>query len=85
MFQTKIAPDFLGRWRMEEYVCALADSERHLGHIFKVESIWVAFDATRLADNGTGFRMIGEFSDLDSAKIAVEFASLCMSALARAS
>ena len=70
---------------MEEYVCALADSERHLGHIFKVESLWVAFDGTRLAENGVGFRIIGAFPDVDSAKTAVEFASLCMKAMAKAS
>jgi len=65
-------------------VCAFADSERHLGHILKVESAWVAFDGTRLGENGIGFRVIGTFADLDSAKIAVEFATLRMNA-ARAS
>ena len=63
---------------MSENVCAFADSERHLGHILKVESGWVAFDGTRLGESGQGFRVIGTFPDLDSAKIAVEFASLRM-------
>ena len=66
-------------------VCAFADFERHLGHIFKVDSVWVAFDGTRLAENGIGFRIIGAFPDVGSAKVAVEFASLRMSAAARTS
>ena len=70
----------LGRWHMGAYVCAFADSERHLGHILKVESVWVAFDGTRLREDGEGFRLIGTFPDLDSAKIAVEFAVLRMNA-----
>jgi hypothetical protein len=74
-----------GRWRLGECVCAFADSERRLGHIFKLESLWVAFDGTRLGQNGIGFRMIGSFPDLDTAKVAVEFASLTMNTMARAS
>jgi hypothetical protein len=69
---------------MSENVCAFADADRHLGHILKVDSVWVAFDGTRLGANGIGFRVIGTFPDVDSAKIAVEFASLRVSA-ARAS
>lgn len=61
---------------MSENVCAFADSERHLGHILKVESVWVAFDGTRLGENGIDFRVIGTFPDVESAKIAVEFSSL---------
>jgi hypothetical protein len=70
---------------MGENVCAFADSERHLGHIVKVESLWIGFDGTRLAENNVGFRIIGAFPDIDSAKLAVEFASLRLAAAARAS
>jgi hypothetical protein len=65
---------------MSENVGAFTDSERHLGHILKVESVWVAFDGTRLGEKGQDFRVIGTFPDPDSAKIAVEFASLRMNA-----
>jgi hypothetical protein len=64
-----------GRWQIGEDVCAFADSERHLGHILKVESVWIAFDGTRPGENGSSFRVIGTFSDVESAKIAVEFSS----------
>ena len=84
MPQPNAAVDSLGCWQTSENVCAFANSERHLGHILKVESVWVAFDGTRLGENGMGFRVIGTFPDVDSAKIAVEFASLRMNA-ARAS
>jgi hypothetical protein len=57
---------------MGKKVCAFADSERHLGHILKVASEWLACDATHLDKSGTGFRVIGLFPDIDSAKIAVE-------------
>jgi hypothetical protein len=65
-----------GLWQISEDVCAYADSERHLGHILKIESVWIAFDGTRPGENGSSFRLIGTFPDIESAKIAVEFASL---------
>jgi hypothetical protein len=71
----------LGCWRVSGDVCAFADSERHLGHVLKVESLWIAFDGTHLAESGMGFRIIGTFSDLASAKTAVEFATLFTTAL----
>jgi hypothetical protein len=80
MPQPKAPVDYFGCWRMSANVCAFADSERHLGHILKIGSVWVAFDGTRLEENSTGFRIIGTFPDVDSAKIAVEFASLRMTA-----
>jgi hypothetical protein len=61
---------------MSENVCTFADSERHLGHIVKIESVWGAFNGTRLGENRIGFRVIGTFPDVDSAKISVEFSSL---------
>jgi len=61
---------------MSEDLCAFADSERHLGHILKIDTVWAAFDGTRRGENGLGFRFIGTFPDVESAKIAVEFSSL---------
>jgi hypothetical protein len=69
--------DFLPCWRIGDDVCALADSERHLGHILRIESQWIAFDGTRLSECGVGFQVIGTFPDMKSAKIAVEFATIC--------
>ncbi len=77
LLQTSGAANSLPYWRIGEDVCALADSERHLGHILKVESQWIAFDGTRLSDCGVGFQVIGTFPDMKSAKIAVEFATIC--------
>jgi hypothetical protein len=80
MSQPNASVDSLGRWHMSENVWAFTDSERHLGHILKVESIWLAFDGTRLGESGIGFRIVGAFSEIDSAKIAVEFATLRLNA-----
>jgi hypothetical protein len=77
--QPNAPSDSPGHWHVSGDVCAFADSERHLGHVLKVESAWVAFDGTHLADDGQYFRVIGTFADPASAKIAVEFASLRMS------
>jgi hypothetical protein len=79
MHETNAAPNSLPCWRIGENVCALADSERHLGHILQVESQWIAYDGTRLGEGGVGFRLIGTFPDMNSAKVAVEFATLCIS------
>ena len=67
---------------MSEEVCAFADSERHLGHILKLESGWLACDATRLGESGIGFWIIGVFPDIESATRAVELA--CVRPRARA-
>jgi hypothetical protein len=58
-------------WRDSPYVCALADGERHLGHVIK-EDNWMAFDATHAGGNGKGIRQLGAFSSVISAKEAVE-------------
>jgi peptide methionine sulfoxide reductase MsrB len=34
-------------WSNSKFVCALADSDRHLGHVIKDEK-WHAYDATHL-------------------------------------
>jgi hypothetical protein len=53
-------------------VCALSDSERHLGHILFDRNHWKAFDATHLDEPRTGFRYLGTFKTVVSAKAAVE-------------
>jgi hypothetical protein len=58
-------------WRDSQFICALADSERHLGHILK-EDHWIAFDATHVSEKGSGIRQLGIFSELVLAKEAVE-------------
>ena len=62
-----------GSWRNSDYVCALADSERHLGHVVKTEQ-WHAYDATHPNDASIGFKYLGPFVDLAAAKQAVESA-----------
>jgi hypothetical protein len=73
-------PHNVGTWRISEKVCALADSERHLGHILKFGSQWLACDATRVGESGSGLWIIGIFPDIASAKSAVELASVRMTA-----
>jgi hypothetical protein len=80
MRTTDISAFSPGFWRIGKKICAFADSERHLGHILKLESQWLACDGTRLGKSGTGFRIIGVFPDTESAKKAVEAASLLTSA-----
>jgi hypothetical protein len=59
-------------WRDSRAVCALSDSDRHLGHIVFNRSHWNAFDATHLDESRTGFRYLGAFQTAHSAKAAVE-------------
>jgi hypothetical protein len=58
-------------WRISQYICAFHDSERHLGHVVKVDK-WCAFDATHLNPQNDGIRYLGDFCDLEAAKAAVE-------------
>ena len=62
-----------GSWQDSELVCALATPERHLGHLIKRER-WYAYDATRADEASHGFRCLGSFADLVSAKQMVELA-----------
>jgi hypothetical protein len=80
MHEANAAAHSLPCWQIDDNVCALADFERHLGHILRVESQWIAYDGTCLAETGVGFRLIGIFPDMKSAKIAVELATVCISA-----
>jgi hypothetical protein len=58
-------------WRISQYLCAFQDDERHLGHVVKTDK-WHAYDATHLNLQENGIRHLGDFSDLETAKAAVE-------------
>jgi hypothetical protein len=58
-------------WRNSKFVCALADSERHLGHVVKTEK-WRAYDATHLNDASQGFKYLGAFGGSAAGKRVVE-------------
>ncbi len=78
MKTTHIPGALLGSWRMSENVCALADSERHLGHIQRFGTEWLACDGTHLSESGCGFRVLGSYPDIHSAMNAVELATIRM-------
>jgi hypothetical protein len=61
-------------WRSSEYICALSDGDRHLGHV--VENMgWHAYDAIHPAGTEGGFRYLGVFEDVTAAKGAVELST----------
>ena len=60
-------------WRNSTDICALADSERHFGHVIKTEQ-WHAYDAIHSNESSKGFKYLGPFVDLAAAKQAVESA-----------
>jgi hypothetical protein len=60
-------------WWNSEFVCALADTHRHLGHLIKKER-WHGYDATHSDEALKGFNYLGAFVDLAAAKLAVELA-----------
>jgi hypothetical protein len=62
----------LPAWYESASVCALADSERHLGHAAKVGKHWIAYDAIHLNPSNDGFRVIGTFETIAAAKEAIE-------------
>ena len=59
-------------WRNSNSVCALADGERHLGHVVRIGTRWHAFDATHFNEEGNSFRPLGKFVSLEAAKSAIE-------------
>jgi hypothetical protein len=59
-------------WKNSATICALADGERHYGHIVKIDGRWYAFDATRSDREGTRFLRLGSYASVRSAKQAVE-------------
>ena len=60
-------------WRNSDHVCALSDSERHIGHAVKIGGRWHAFDATHANVTGDGFRQLGVFATAELAQREVEF------------
>ena len=60
-------------WLYSDRICALADGDRHLGHLIRKER-WYAYDATRVDEASRGFKCLGAFSDLISAKQMLELA-----------
>lgn len=77
-----LAPERIDGFRTEQFhvatwcdsssVCSLADDERHLGHIVRAGNHWFAFDATHINDSGAGFRLLGCYASITSARRAVE-------------
>jgi hypothetical protein len=65
IFQHRLAPPV---WRNSRTVCALADEERHFGHVEQIGGRWHAFDATHLNAESNGFRTLGSFTSLREAK-----------------
>jgi len=61
-------------WRDSPSVCALADEQRHLGHIVRAGKFWLAFDGTHCDVAGGGFRLLGSWTNTALAKRAVEMA-----------
>lgn len=64
-------------WLDSDVVCALADSDRHLGHLIRRETgekQWYAYDATHVDEASSTFKCLGAFPDLASAKRIVELA-----------
>jgi hypothetical protein len=64
-------------WHDSPFICAIADSERHLGHVIKEEQ-WHAYDATHASLSSTGFLYLGAYDDLETAKTVVETATNCL-------
>jgi hypothetical protein len=58
-------------WHNSKFVCALANEERHFGHVVKADQ-WLAFDATHLNEKRDGIAELGAFESLAAAKEAVE-------------
>jgi hypothetical protein len=78
MLGTRIAMTTMPAWRDGENICALADGDRHLGHVVYTGE-WEAFDGIHPNETGNGFRSLGVFPAVATAKAAVERAA-CQSA-----
>jgi hypothetical protein len=72
MFQNQMSAHQQWGWTNSRSACALANDDRHLGHVIKVAGRWQAFDSTRSNDDGTGFCFLGSYASLVTAKQAVE-------------
>ena len=62
-------------WRNSNSICALADGERHMGHVLKIGGRWHAFDGMHFNEESNGFRSLGSFASLTAAKEAVVFSN----------
>jgi hypothetical protein len=70
--QFQVNVELIPVWQCSPDVCALADSERHLGHAVRVDKYWIAYDAIHFNPSNDGFRVIGTFETLAAAKQAIE-------------
>jgi hypothetical protein len=65
-------------WTNAKHASALADSERHFGHVVKTGAIktgqWHAWDATHVSDASERWNYLGPFADRNAAMQAVESA-----------
>jgi hypothetical protein len=59
-------------WQSSRHMCALSDGERHIGHIVRIGGRWHAFDGMHSNETANGFRSLGTYVALESAKGAVE-------------
>ena len=59
-------------WRISGHMCALSDGERHIGHVVRIGGRWHAYDAMHSNETSDGFRSLGSFAAVNSAKSAVE-------------
>jgi hypothetical protein len=66
------SPELASVWSESPDVCALSDSERHLGHAIRAGKHWIAYDAIHVNSSNEGFRVIGTFETLAAAKDAIE-------------
>jgi hypothetical protein len=60
------------KWYVAVEICALADSERHLGHAVREGSEWLAYDAIHPNAANDGFRFLGSFRTDVDARLAIE-------------
>jgi hypothetical protein len=68
----KNTPNKASGWFDSSEVCALSDTDRHLGHVVFNQKHWDAFDATHLNAARDGFKYLGAYPNSAQAKAAVE-------------
>jgi hypothetical protein len=66
------APVARAIWFKVAGVCALADSERHLGHAVRKGGAWLAFDTVHANASHDGFLYLGRFKAGVDAQRAIE-------------
>jgi hypothetical protein len=55
-------------WRHSASICALADGERHLGHIVQIGGRWYAFDATHFNEGSPKPGIVREHSACEGSR-----------------